>query len=77
MLSPQEHPSPDIETILAAKGLDGGSTHCQEQLAKLGKHDVEYALSEPMQSVRALFIARAKDDACLLFFETGISSSYR
>ena len=47
MLSPEEHASPDIETILATIGLDSNSTHWQERLAKLGKHDVEKALSEP------------------------------
>ena len=47
MLSLQEHSSPEIETILATKGLDGPSTHWHEQLAKLGRDDVEKALSEP------------------------------
>ena len=47
MLSPREHSSPEIETILATKGLDGNSMHWQERLAKLGKDDVEKALSEP------------------------------
>ena len=37
----------DIETILAAKGLDSNSKHWQHQLDKICSDDVERALSEP------------------------------
>ncbi len=47
MSPPREHSTPEIETILAAKGLDGNSSPWQERLATLGKDDVERALSEP------------------------------
>ena len=47
MSYPEEHPSSDIETILAKKGLDGNSEHWQEQLAKVGPDNVEKALSKP------------------------------
>ncbi len=47
MSSPHKHFHPEIETILAAKGLDGNSSPWQERLATIGRDDVERALSEP------------------------------
>jgi 2-iminoacetate synthase len=47
MSSSQEHSNPPIESILAAKALDGHSTNWQDRLAKLTGDDVEKALSEP------------------------------
>ena len=47
MLSPQEQSSPDIETILATKELDGDGTRWQQRLAEITSDDVEKALAAP------------------------------
>ena len=49
-MSPQEKSSPEIETILTRKGLDGNSKHWQERLSTLGRDDAERALSKPTGS---------------------------
>jgi 2-iminoacetate synthase len=66
MLSPRKHSCPGIETILAAKGLDGNGGYWQERLTELGRDDVQRALSEPtgvysFEKLLALICPAAED----------------